>query len=98
MAPNPAMRDDNKHCEIIRKRCDIEAQILTRKRETVYVHSIRTVRSYSLLSALLNQLKLVYGSFGQSNLHSTLDFFPRPLHKRSQELTVQIYIYIVKAV
>ena len=40
---------------------------------------------------MLNQLKLVYGPFGQINMHSTLDFCPTParkemnvtLHKRS---------------
>jgi hypothetical protein len=26
---------------------------------------------------LQNQIKLVYGQFGQSNMHSTLDFWPR---------------------
>ena len=44
-------------------------------------------------------LKLVDGPFGQSNIHSTLDFFPRParketnvpLHKKSQELTILMY-------
>ena len=40
----------------------------------------------------------VCGSFGQSNMHSKLDFYPRPakketnvpLNKRSKELTVLI--------
>jgi hypothetical protein len=30
------------------------------------------------LSSLLIQFKLVYGPFGQTNMHSTLDFCPRP--------------------
>ena len=52
---------------------------------------IRTVSFYLLFSTLLIQFKLVYGPFGQSNMHITLDFYPRsarkdtnvPLHKRS---------------
>ena len=39
---------------------------------------IRTVSSKRLLSTLMIQFKLVYGSFGQSKMHSTLDFCPRP--------------------
>ena len=63
---------------------------------TVSVH-IKTVSSYlvPVVYFNLNQLKLVYGLFGQSKIHSTLDFCPRParketndpLHKRSLELT-----------
>ena len=34
----------------------------------------RTVSSKRLLSALLNWLELVYGPFGQSNMHRTLNF------------------------
>ena len=34
-----------------------------------------------MLSTLLNQIKLVYGQIGQSNMHSTLDFSPRPARK-----------------
>ena len=43
------------------------------------IHSIqiRTVISQRMLLTLLNQYKLVHGSFGQSNMHSTLDFCPR---------------------
>ena len=49
---------------------------------------------------MLNQIKLVYGPFGQTNMDSILDFCFRPVrkeknvpvHKRSQELTVLIYI------
>ena len=44
---------------------------------TVYTY-IRTVSSQRLLSTLLIQIKLVYGLFGQSNMHSTLDSWPRP--------------------
>ena len=52
------------------------------------------------MSTLLNQFEIVYGPFGQSNMHSTLDFCPIParrevnvpLHKRSKELTVLIHI------
>lgn len=61
---------------------------------------IRTVSSYRLLSTLINQLKLIYGAFGMSNLHSTLDFCPPDqsgiklmyhyIHKRSYEFTVLI--------
>ena len=56
-----------------------------------------------MLSTLLIQFELVYGSFGQSNIHSTIDFCPRParkkmyvpLHKRHYvELTV-LKIYTV---
>jgi hypothetical protein len=43
---------------------------------------IRTASFYNLLSTtLLNQFKLVYGPFWQSNMHSTLDFCPRPVRK-----------------
>ena len=38
---------------------------------------IKTVSYYRLLSTLLISFKLVYGSFGQSNMHRTLDFCPR---------------------
>ena len=49
---------------------------------------------------LTNWFKLVYGQFGQSNMHCTFDFGPRPSRKKtnvpqlksSQGLTVQIYI------
>ena len=69
---------------------------------TVYMY-IRTVSSWRLLSTLLIKFTLVYGPLGQSKMHSILDFCPRParkeinvpLHKRSQELTVLIYIYTV---
>ena len=37
---------------------------------------IRTVSSLHLFSGLLNRFKLVYGLFGQSNMHRTLNFFP----------------------
>ena len=43
-------------------------------------------------------LKLVDGQFGQSKMHRTLDFFPRParketnVHMKSKELTVLMYI------
>ena len=58
-----------------------------------------------MMSTLLIQFNLVYGSFGQSNMHSTLDFCPRlarkeanvPLYKRSKELTVLFNIYTVNA-
>ena len=57
------------------------------------------ISSYRLLYALLNLLKLVYGSFGQSKMHRTLDFCQAerkesnvPELKSSQELTVLIYI------
>ena len=36
---------------------------------------IKTVNSEYLLSALLNWLKLVYGTFWHSNMHRTLNFF-----------------------
>ena len=38
---------------------------------------IRTVSSWGLLSALPIQFKQVYEPFGQSNMHSALDFCPR---------------------
>ena len=31
-----------------------------------------------MLSTLLNPIKLVYGPFGKSNMHSTFDFYPIP--------------------
>ena len=36
-----------------------------------------------MLSPLLNQLELVYGPFGQNNMHSTLDFWPRLARKET---------------
>ena len=69
---------------------------------------IRKVSSYRLLSTLVNQLKLVYGPFGMSNMHSTLDFCPpdQPgrklmyhyVHKRSYELTVLIHMLCEDAI
>ena len=61
--------------------------------------------SYPLLSIFLNQLKLVYGPLGQSNMNSTLDFCPRParketnvpLNKVSEEITVLIYCVSIRA-
>ena len=49
-------------------------------RHSIY---IKTVSSSGLLSTYLIQLKLVYGPFGQSNMHSTLDFCPRPARKET---------------
>ena len=45
---------------------------------TVY---IKTVSSYPMFSTYLKRIKLVYGPFRQSNMHSTLDFCPRPAKK-----------------
>ena len=36
-----------------------------------------------MLSFLLIQFNLVYGLFGQSNMHSTFDFCPRPAKKEA---------------
>ena len=44
---------------------------------------IRTVRSKLLFPTLLNQFKLVYGPFWQSNMHRTFDFCPRPAKKET---------------
>ena len=57
--------------------CDVSSAWL--KQQCIY---IRTVSSQRLLSTLLNQIKLVYGPFGQSNMHSKLS---RCLHQTSQE-------------
>ena len=38
------------------------------------------------MTTLLIQFKLVYGPFGQSNMHSTLDFCPRPARKETNVL------------
>ena len=46
----------------------------------------RTVSSYRLLSTMLIQFKLVYGLFGQSNMHSTINFCPRPARKENNVL------------
>ena len=67
--------------------------------ESQYVY-IWTVSVQLLLSTLLIQFKLVYGLFGQSNMHSTLDSCPIParketnvpLQKRSLELTFLIFL------
>ena len=61
---------------------------------------IRTVSYLRLFATLLIELKLVHGPFGRSNMHSTLDFCPRPAMKETNvpllkiwwELTVLIYI------
>ena len=39
------------------------------------------------MSTLQNQIKLVYGPFRQSNMHSTLDFCPRPARKKTNVCT-----------
>ena len=44
---------------------------------------IRTVRSQRLLSALHNWFELVYGQFGQSNMHSTFNFGSETTRKDS---------------
>ena len=70
--------------------CKRQELLPTRFNVKTTVH-IWTVRFQHLLSTLLNQLKLVYGPFGQSNMHSTLNFCPKatmkeinvPLYKRS---------------
>ena len=46
---------------------------------TVY---IKTVSSYPMFSTYLKRIKLVYGPFRQSNMHSTLDFCPGPARKK----------------
>ena len=47
---------------------------------------IGTVGSYRLLSTLLSQNLSVYGPYWQSNMHSTLDFCPRPARKETSVL------------
>ena len=51
----------------------------------LFFHSIyiRTVTSYHLLSTLLIQIWLFYGPSGQDNMHSTVDFYPRPVRKET---------------
>ena len=51
--------------------------------EFTYFHSIYIIRTFSSQSTLLLQFKLVYRPFGQSNMHSTLDFCPRPARKQT---------------
>ena len=72
--------------------CSIAIWIkLTVSKHTWHSIYIRIVSSWCLLSTLFSQLKLFYGLFGQSNMHSAFDFWPRlarkemnvPLHKRS---------------
>ena len=48
-----------------------------------YIH-IGTVSSQCLQSILLIQFNLVHGLFGRSNMHSILDFCPRPARKETQ--------------
>ena len=55
-----------------------------------YIH-IRTKSSWHMLSTLLNQMKLVNGLLWQSNMHSTLDIYPRPARKE------KMYHYIREA-
>ena len=57
------------------------------------VNYIRTVGSKQFLSTLLSPNLYVYGPFWQSNMHSTLDFCPRPARKETNILTVLIYIF-----
>ena len=52
---------------------------------------IRTVSSQRLLSSLLIQLKLIYGPFGQGNMHSTIDFCPRPA---KMEINVHLHPHL----
>ena len=64
-----------------------------------WIHSIyiRTVSSYHLLSILPNQLKLVNGLFGQSNMYTTLDFCPRPARKETNLRGMYHYIRETKS-
>ena len=57
--------------------------VILRAARLILSHSIyiRTVNFYGLLSIFLIQFKLDYGSFGQSNMHSMLDFCTRPARK-----------------
>ena len=57
--------------------------VQSRKSSSAGMVYIRTVCFQCLWSILLNQLKLVYGPFGQSNMHSTLDFCSRSARKES---------------
>jgi hypothetical protein len=43
---------------------------------------IRIVTSQNLLSTFLIQFRPVYGLFGQRNMHSTLDFCPKPARRK----------------
>ena len=45
-----------------------------------------------LLSTLLNQLKLVYGPFGQSNMNSVLDICPRPAREETN-----VHLHMIEA-
>ena len=65
------------------------------------IHSIyiRTINTWLMLSALLNQFKLVYGSFRQTNMYSTLDFYPGPAWKETYTVHCGLYCraaYIAK--
>ena len=51
----------------------IEENLLQPKQADARYVYITTVSSLRLFSTLLVQFKLVYGPFGQSNMHSTLD-------------------------
>ena len=42
-------------------------------------HKNLSPRYFSIMT--LDPVKLVYGPFGQANMHSTLDFCPRPARK-----------------
>ena len=53
------------------------------------------------MSTFLNQFKLVYRPCWQSNMHSTLDFCPRPARKKTNkalETSVLIYILCLESI
>ena len=70
---------------MIKLRC-VTAKNLVKKRKfgqaSQYIYS-RIVGSQRLLPALLNWLKPVNGPFGQSNMHSKLEFLSRAASKES---------------
>ena len=59
--------------------------LLKSKKMTKLWHSIfiRTVSFQHLFSTWLQQFKLLYGSFGRSNMHCILDFCLRPTRKET---------------
>ena len=61
-------------CDISIKPIVFSTKIFNRVDHSIY---IRTVSSQHLLSNLLTQFKLIHRLFGQSNIHSSLDFCPK---------------------
>ena len=75
---------------------DIRAQLLDSGRRGSSAQYTKAAykgkqQALSLLLSLLIHFKLVYGPFGQNNIHNILDFCPRPARKEMNVHKVHIF-------